>query len=239
MAKNYNFESIKRITTAVGNGEKLTAEDRIILCSAIDNSICKNHTGKMENLWSVSTSVMLNEQCRKNAQNKDFICSHCYAISLLKMRHSLEDKLSINHQLYTSCVLPVDCLPQLNCLYFRFESFGDLNNETQVINYFNICRKNKHVKFALWSKNPQFIEQAINEGHKKPKNLVIVYSSPILNIKADAIMKKYSFIDKVFTVYDSKTIKEQDITINCGGNACFSCLRCYASREKIINEKLK
>ena len=189
---------------------------------------------------SLSTSVILNERCKKNASVNGSVCSHCYACKMLKRYGTLEKKLERNTELLTKEVLPVDSLPLINKRYFRFESFGDLNNETQVVNYSNICKKNPLVKFALWTKNPDYIEKAIINGNEKPENLIIIYSSLFLNSKMTGIMKKYPFIDKVFTVYDKETAKKDDIVINCGGNHCASCLRCYDSNDIVyINELLK
>jgi hypothetical protein len=122
-------------------------------------------------------------------------------------------------------------------MYFRFESFGDLNNAIQVINYFNICKKNPGVKFALWTKNPDYIAEAIRAGHEKPENLNIVLSSLFLNKERKT---RYSFIDKVFTVYDPEFIQENKTEINCGAKNCFSCGLCYEKNGvRNIREKLK
>ena len=86
-----------------------------------------------------------------------------------------------NQRILTGSVLPLDMLPTINAIYFRFEAFGDLNNDIQVINYFNMCYKNPRVKFALWTKNPDFIEAAIAQGYAKPENLNIVLSSLFIN----------------------------------------------------------
>ena len=121
---------------------------------------------------------------------------------------------------------------------FRFEAFGDIQNEIQVINYFNICDKNKHVNFALWTKNPAIISRTINNGCKKPKNLQIVLSSHYLNKETD--IEKWNFVDKIFTVYTKEYIEENNIEINCKGESCLICQKCYRkNRENYINEELR
>ena len=237
--KLYTYEDIAVIIGKIGNNEELTDLERLQLKAAVNDSLTTNHSGKMGGMWSISTSVLLNENCKKNAQNKALICSHCYAMTLLKMRHSLEDKLALNTLLYTKAVLPLWALPQLNCLYFRFEAFGDLNNSVQVENYFNMAKNNSAVKCALWTKNPQFIKEAIENGNSKPNNLNIVYSSPILNKKSENIREAFPFIDIVFTVYDKETIEKENIVINCGALSCIGCLKCYNGTAEEINEKLK
>ena len=99
-------------------------------------------------------------------------------------------------------------------------------------------QKNKNVKFAIWTKNPWIIQEAINGGLKKPSNLQIILSSPKINEVCDG--SEYDFVDKVFTVFTKEYIEKKHIHINCGMKKCIVCRKCYKkSREKFINEKLK
>ena len=150
-----------------------------------------------------------------------------------KMQPCLEE----NTRLLTSSIIDTDLLPLTPSKYFRFEAFGDLQNAIQVVNYFNLCKKNPTTKFALWTKNPAFISQALEMGEKKPKNLSIVVSSHYLNTVAD--YSKYTFIDHVFTVYTKEYIENNSVSVNCGARSCLACHRCYDSKEFYINEKLK
>lgn len=195
------------------------------------------HTGKMAGMASISTAVTTNERCRKNAQIKGSICQKCFAAKQMKIFPSMEKPMVENQRILTSEILPEEKLPVINNIYFRFEAFGDLNNATQVINYFNICKKNPMVKFALWTKNPDFIAEAIREGHGKPENLNIVLSSLFINKER---ANPFPFVDKVFTVYDPEHIAANNTPINCGAKSCFSCGLCYEKNGiTIINEKLK
>ena len=199
-----------------------------------------NHTGKMSGMYSLSTSCTCNEFCKKRSQNTGSVCSHCYAQRQMKMYKTLEKCLIRNTEILTRQIIDEKDLPLINALYFRLEAFGDLNNATQVINYFNLCKKNPEVKFALWTKNLWLIEDVIKNGIKKPKNLNIVYSLHNLNEQNDKIFEWYPFVDKVFAVFDKKYIKENGIKINCGAENCLSCGKCYRkSKAKYINEKLK
>jgi hypothetical protein len=195
------------------------------------------HTGKMAGMASISTSVTTNERCKKNASIKGSICEKCFAAKQMKFYPSMENCMVENQRILTSEILPLEKLPIINNLYFRFEAFGDLNNDIQVINYFNMCYKNPRVKFALWTKNPDFIKAAIAQGYAKPENLNIVLSSLFINKER---VNKYDFVDKVFTVYDPKHIEENNVNINCGANNCFSCGLCYEKNGvRVINERLK
>ena len=208
----------------------------------LQEAITTNHSGKMAFIWSISTSCRDNAQCKKNALIKDGVCAKCYAAALLEHRSSLDEKLHRNTALLTTEILPLEALPTIFNQYFRFEAFGDLMNAVQVVNYFNIAATNPLVKCALWTKNPQFIDEAIKiYGVKKPDNLNIVYSSLFLNNAVQNIRVKYPFIDKIFTVYTADYLKDNsDIKINCGGRSCANCLRCYEKNETVyINELLK
>ena len=196
-----------------------------------------NHSGKMAGMVSISTSVTTNERCAKNAQIRGSICEKCFAAKQMKVFPSMEKPMVENQRILTTEILPVEKLPTINNLYFRFEAFGDLNNATQVKNYFNICYKNPKVKFALWTKNPDYIAEAIRDGYEKPENLNIVLSSLFINKERPNV---FPFVDKVFTVYDPATIEAENIAINCGANNCFSCGLCYEKNGvTVINEKLK
>ena len=197
-----------------------------------------NHTGKMAGMASLSTSVVENTICAKRAKVPGSICEKCFAAAMMK-RYGKEfrDCFKKNTEVLTSQIIPVSEWPLVNYRVFRLEAFGDLQNSTQVENYFNFARRNPGTVFALWTKNPRFIAEAIENGNAKPKNLVIIQSSCFIN-KEDP--KKYDFIDKVFTVYDKKYIKENGIEINCGARNCLECGRCYSKRTaNDIREQLK
>ena len=195
------------------------------------------HTGKMAGMASISTAVTTNARCAKNAQIPGSICQKCFAAKQMKIFPSMEKPIVENQRILTSGIIPIEKLPTINNLYFRFEAFGDLNNATQVKNYFNICYKNPRVKFALWTKNPDYIAAAIQDGYKKPDNLNIVLSSLFVNKERK---NPFQFVDKVFTVYDPQHIEQNGININCGARNCFSCGLCYEKNDvSIINEKLK
>lgn len=201
---------------------------------------CTNHTGKMNGLHSLSTSVAVNPYCIKRQANGNSICAHCFSASMMKQYKALNEATTRNAEILTASVLPVEVLPLIPSRYFRFESFGDLINVNQVINYFNIARKNPDTLCALWTKNPHIVAKAIAAGHDKPANLQIVLSSPLINKPIKAT--KYAFIDKIFTVYDKEGAKA--VNINCGARSCLACGRCYRPNPEgvalqYVNELLK
>lgn len=208
-------------------------------------NVCINHTGKMSGMYSISTACTLNKYCLQRAKNKESICADCFAQSMFKngfYKWTLK-RCEHNTHVLTTSILEVADLPVINAFAFRFEAFGDLQNTTQVINYFNICNLNKRVTFALWTKNPFIIANAIREGYSKPDNLIVIYSSPIKNkaVSLEKIQSVFPFVDKVFTVWTTEDNAAQNgVSINCGARACIKCLRCYTKGgENVISELLK
>ena len=212
--------------------------------SPIANCFCTDHTGKMSGVISISTSVALNARCQARAKDPESICAFCFAAAMLDYYSDLGNKLARNTELLTTRELEPAEIPIINAEKWpmlRAESFGDLNNIVQVYNYFLIAAVNHKCKAALWTKNPDIIAAALEHYNiKKPANLVIIYSSPKVNEPAADIIKKYPFIDKVFTVYDAETIERDGVEINCGARDCRKCGRCYSKRTAAdVREKLK
>ena len=175
------------------------------------------------------------------------VCAFCFADSLLDYKKNIQIGLDKNTEILTSRILEDSEIPFINRMMFRFESFGDLHNTTQAINYINIASKNPHCNFAWWSKRPYIIQAAMDKLgiDKLPENIIPVYSSYYMNRIDTEIHKKYSFIKIVFTVFDKYYLEEHtEITINCGSRQCMACLNCYKKRLEeneifYVNELVK
>ena len=194
--------------------------------------ICFNHTAKMAGMYSLSTACTLNKYCLERAKNKKSICSKCFAANMFKnpwYKWTLK-RCEHNTRVLTTSILDTEVFPLVNAFAFRLESFGDIQNTTQVVNYFNFCRVNPRTTFALWTKNPFIIANAIRAGYAKPDNLIIIYSSPMIDIPVslEKLQKTFPFVDKVFTVWsNTDTAAKHNVKINCGARACMKCLKCY------------
>lgn len=202
---------------------------------AMENfGFCMNHSGKMKGMISFSTSNLMNPRCIARAKNKDLICSHCYAMRMENQYSNLDKKLIRNTDFITSHILKEDEIPIIDSNKYplvRFESFGDILNVTQVLNYFLIANENSDCQFALWSKNMDIVASAIDIA-SKPSNLIVIESSPKMN---DEIKPSYDFIDKTFTVFDT-----DGEHINCGARNCATCQKCYHINEyKALYELVK
>ena len=214
------------------------AKKELTIAEKFIKAFCTNHGGKMAGVPSLSTSCLANPICQERAKDPKSICAHCFAAGLMKCRPSIHDKGVRNYEFLSAAIYPVEEMPILNYLVFRLESFGDLGNVNQAGNYFNLAAANPRTMFALWTKNPHIIAEMMETtGIEKPRNLVIVYSSPKVNEEHDP-GERYPFIDKVFTVYDKE--HAETVEINCGARNCLKCGRCYSKRTgRHVREILK
>lgn len=202
-------------------------------------------SGKMAGMISLSTSPH-GERCKRNAERFE-VCKHCYAKACDAHYKDLHNVLMSNLEILTTTEIPVDAWFSLNFNAWRnmrLESFGDVNNVLQVVNYFNACKRNPKITFAVWTKNIDLYYQAVVQGNYKPENLIIIVSSPMLNTPVRIPEKYAGIVDKVFTVYTYEYIRENNLPpcfINCGARNCKCCKRCYKHTDGIeyINEILK
>lgn len=197
--------------------------------------------GKMEGISSIGTACSSNPHCQKRRENGECVCSKCYAETYMKMRKALKAKLEENAEILTTRHLEDRELPFINARVYRFESFGDLYNDIHLENYIAICNHNPHTNFGLWTKNTWILDSVFNKkGIKRPENLSIVVSSPLLNKQMELDRVKHWYVDHVFTVYTKEYIEENNIDINCGAKSCLGCQLCYnRNTEFYIREKLK
>ncbi len=208
-----------------------------------NNVFCTKHTGKMTGINSCSTSAACNARCKARAEKaKDgCICKECFALQQMSYQKSTNLKYARNTELLTSIKLYWYMIPLADSNdVFRFESFGDLNNEQQFANYCTIAETRRHITHTLWTKNPDIIESACKHGAHIPDNMIIIYSSPWVNHVSKGIEARYPFIEKVFTVWTSEEeASKAGYSINCAKRSCNTCRRCYTHGIDRIHELLK
>lgn len=230
--------TIKAINEKVLNLEPLTAAEKSEFIRA--SITAHDADGKMADFMSISTSALCSVSCALRSKYAGSVCKHCCSRKMLKLRKTLREKMERNTVFYTKYEILPDCVPLFNACFFRFESFGELQNETQVKNYFTIARKNPHCVFAIWTKNINHIGDAIRHGEVKPDNLIVVYSSLYVNTPEKRPPLE-GIADKIFTVWsDSETAKKAGHNINCP-KQCRDCMKCYTKEDStfFINEILK
>ena len=197
-----------------------------------------NHTGKMEDLVSLSTSNHENARCDMYKNIPGAVCGGCFADKIENRYDALSVALMNNGYALKFSVIDWDMIPRLNVAYFRIEAFGDIETQEQAYNYYQLIKKNPHTRFAWFTKNADIMGQLFKE-FEKPENVTIIYSSILLN-KPSRIGAWWC--DHVFTVYTKEYINAHpEIIINCGALHCFTCGKCYNGqyKEKYINELLK
>lgn len=231
MGKKVNQEFTRK------NGCKVPCYKSKYCVNASPVWVSDDMSGKMDGIPSVSTSCLVNPYCQARMKNGEMVCAHCFAETQQKQYSASREHSIANYELLNGEILPKELLPKFgNVQKVRIESFGDLGSITQAINYLHMVEVNPHVTFAWWTKNHNFVIKAIERVGKKPKNLVLVASSVKLNEAA----KMPEYFDKVFTVYDKKTIARDKIDINCGARSCVTCGRCYSKRTAAdVREQLK
>lgn len=195
------------------------------------------HTGKMEGMASLSTACIVNPICIARSKVEGSICQKCFAERMFRQYgESFENCFVKNYEVMTGVEIPIELMPLLNYLIFRIESFGDVANETQAKNYWNLAKQNEYVTFGWWTKNYDIVA-AIFDKYGKPSNVKLIVSSP--NLNEQLRLEDYPYADKIFTVYTKEYLKEHpEIVINCGGNKCLACQRCYrdGADDDYINE---
>lgn len=198
-------------------------------------------TGKLEGFQAISTNTVSNEYCQKQYKKQDAknICTFCYSHNMLNtFRKNMQASLQRNTDLLNSKVLHPDALPVINSAFFRFNAHGELaldkkQGTINLENYVNIAIKNPHCTFSLWTKRFDIIKPYF-DNHEKPKNLILIYSSPLTNHIMTKVPKHF---DKTFnTVVETDFVEKQ----NCTGQKCKDCLLCYKKdTTSIIVEKVK
>jgi len=202
--------------------------------------ITTDHRAKMEGMVSLNTSTECNPFCKEMQKNSEFVCSHCYAHQMERMYGKglgYIAKYKANGEILSSRNLTESELGWLTVelgtrRIVRFHSFGELLNMIHLNNFVRIAVALPKTTFALWSKRIDLIKKLKD----KPKNLILIYSTPRLDDSTPYIPKGF---DKVFSVYRKKVVEKNNIAVNCNSR-CIDCQKCYTLKgPKQIREQMK
>ena len=243
--KNKPFNTKKDIVIEmlekVIDGEELTLAEQYKLVCCIHVSAL---TGKLEDIYSVSSSVAENDACKARAKNCNSICHECYAAAAINYRSNLKLSLLINHIILNCFDISPIAWQELRIPVIigksRIESHGDVASVTAAGNMNKIVATHKFIDFGVWTKNTYFWYLAF-EKYGKPENMVFIVSSDRLNTVLDVPEYIKPYVDHVFTVFDFETVKRDHVEIQCGYHHCNTCLKCYTigNTDYYINEILK
>ena len=189
-------------------------------------------TGKLVEIPAINTNTLTNKFCQKmHSSCEKCICWDCYSFAMLEgSRKNCQPAWQLNSEILSGGLLGYP-LPQFNSLYVRFDGHGELINETHFINYLLITEHNPKTTFSLFTKRHKLVKKVL-ETRKKPQNLILVYSNPIVDRITDKI--PYHF-DKVFNTTTEKSTRD-----NSTGKKCVECLACYThTGENVLIEKVK
>lgn len=206
----------------------------------------ENANSKLAGIKSISTCCLDNKFCLARMKDPESICSHCYASTQQSRNYGLTDHNTINGLILRNVIIPIDIFKTLDLFFDKFariESFGDVENVTQAINYIHIMKAFPETSFGVWTKNETIWEKAF-ETEGKPENCSFIVSSNKVNDTVNIKPELKKFVDHVFTVYDKETVNENNVNINCGGRKCMECLKagknCYFRNTAFnIKELLK
>jgi len=188
-------------------------------------------TGKLVEIPAINTNTLTNEFCQKmHSSCEKCICWDCYSFAMLEgSRKNCQPAWQLNSEILSGGLLGYP-LPQFNSLYVRFDGHGELINETHFINYLLITEHNPKSTFSLFTKRHKLVKRVL-ETRKKPQNLILVYSNPIVDRITD---KKPQYFNKVFNTTTEKSTRD-----NCTGRKCIECLACYTHGTDTLVEMKK
>jgi len=180
-------------------------------------------TGKMQGIPALNTSPLDNPFCKIMSKNKNVVCGSCYSNrSLRRFGYNVREKFRRNGVLMSTSLLSGVDIPDVNANYIRIHAHGEILNKIHFLNILLFSLRNENSTVALWTKRKDIVSPLL---HLIPKNLILVYSEPLLNPTTETIPKGF---DKIFSVYTKEFVKKNtDVEINCGSRKCMECLRCY------------
>lgn len=189
-----------------------------------EHKATKGFKNKMDGFTSINVSVKRNKFCQQMQKQDGVICKHCYA---KRVYPNMEKRYSENIDWFLSD----DFRPEpINRSIVRIHSFGELYNEKHFENLIKLFNYNPQTTFTMWTKRKDIVEKVFAKT-EKPSNLILIYSSPVLNTTS----KLPEGFDKVFTVFTP----DQKVEINCM-KSCRDCMKCYTKNNiAFINEELK
>lgn len=190
---------------------------------------------KLELVIAIGTNPHKNKHCEAMYKHEECICSRCYSRDC---KYDATNKNTAeNFDVLNETVIPVEEWFDLEGYPIaRIEWSGDLASLMQAQNYINFINANPNTSFAWWTKHLNYV-CPLFELDGKPKNVSLVYSSPVIGQVAHVPEKWKKFVDHIFTVMET----DSEI-INCGKRDCIGCQKCYihdGSTPYLIFELLK
>ena len=169
----------------------------------------------------------------KLSKQKNTVCSQCYAQKgcyvFGNVQAALNKRLeSIQNKKWTEAMAKM----LENDLYFRWHDSGDIQNIEHLIKIFNVCELTPDTKHWLPTKEKAIVRAAIRKGHKIPDNLIIRYSSPMID-------QEPQIIDSSVHTSNSITHPKHAHGVICkafdNDGECGSCRACWNKENSNIS----
>ena len=181
---------------------------------------------------------------KKLRKVKDSVCSRCYAHKGMYVfpcvKHAMKRRLKsiyrkgwveamvflLHHQKSSDC--------------FRWHDSGDIQSITHFKRLVKVCALTPHIKFWLPTHEKKMVLDAIRSGVTIPKNLVIRFSSCMIN--APVRVQDVSLFNASSTFVGEMDAKRKKIERPCNapkrGGKCVNCRLCWDKLVKAVSYKL-
>jgi hypothetical protein len=185
-------------------------------------------TGKLNGVDAINTSPLNNSFCMMQSKNPENICYQCYSIKMLStFRKSCDPSFRRNGEVLSTRLLTIDEIFGLKFKFnqVRFNAHGELQNLGHAINCIRIATLHPTRNFALYTKRPSLVAQAVRL-YGLPENLQLIYSSIKINVPSNRPVGFH----KVFNVWN-RDVDTTKVNINCcdgvSDRHCADCKNCY------------
>lgn len=207
--------------------DKTNPVSRAELIFMLSKAVTRHDSGKIEGIFSLDTACSNNEFCPRMqaAEDPAIICKYCYTKSMwdaARFAHHIVGLILSSVEL-TDTEAAAIAIPTG---FFRFNSDGELINQTHAENLLRIARAHPATSFAIWTKRPALLDAAIRKAGK-PDNLLCGVSSPMVNVP---FRERWTWTDFIFTVYTPAGMEKALARgeHECNGRKCMICgFHCY------------
>ena len=178
-------------------------------------SISQGRNKKMGNIPSVSLPPVI------TCKNCESCAKKCYAMKLCRIypsvKKSYDNNLAILKEDRDSYFAQIAMTATFN-RFFRYHVSGDIIDSDYLDRMCKTARKCKNTVFLAFTKNYEDVN-AYFDGHKKPRNLQIIFSLPFDGAK---IQNPHNLPKAAVILKGQEPAKNWKI---CGGN-CMECASC-------------
>lgn len=183
--------------------------------------------------WSISAF-----DCKTGGKLRDVegsVCSNCYArkgfYAFKNVRPALDRRLDLYHRNLEWIEDMVELIGQKETSgYFRWFDSGDLQSAGMLIDIMDVCRRLRHVKFWLPTREVGFVREAFEmlDEDPAPSNLTIRLSATMIDGPAPTDIAKRLGVRTSGVVTHGATCPAPR-----QGGVCGDCRACWGSKRHV------